>query len=84
MQKGEEVGKQQAELQGLLAGVTAARHEQQLEQRQLARLQHQHEDLLQVSLCSVWRFVHGRCKAADLQSPNSCYGHSLRVQDTNQ
>ena len=39
----------QAELHGMLAGVTAARHEQQEEQRKVAQLKHQHEDALQVS-----------------------------------
>ncbi len=40
----------QAELHGVLAGVTAARHEQQEEQRKIAQLKHQHEDTLQVPL----------------------------------
>ena len=62
MQKEEEAGKLQADLQGLLAGVTAARHEQQLEQRQLARLQHQHEDLLQVSPCNIVKDLRGLCR----------------------
>lgn len=39
----------QAELQGVLTGVTAARHEQQEEQRKIAQLKHQHEDALQVT-----------------------------------
>ncbi len=42
----------QAELHSLLAGVMAARHEQQQEQRRLAQLQHQHEDAVIVSLIS--------------------------------
>ncbi len=40
----------QAELHGVLAGVTAARHEQQEEQRKIAQLKHQHEDTLQVCI----------------------------------
>ena len=39
----------QAELDGLLAGVAAARHEQQRERRQLTQLKNGHEDALQAS-----------------------------------
>lgn len=44
----------QAELHSTLAGVTAARHEQQEEQRKIAQLKHQHEDTLQVHLLSLF------------------------------
>ena len=37
----------------MLAGVTAARHEQQEEQRKIAQLKHQHEYTLQVPLLYV-------------------------------
>ncbi len=50
LQKEEELHSVQAELHGVLAGVTAARHEQQEEQRKIAHLKHQHEDTLQVPL----------------------------------
>ena len=43
----------QAELHSVLAGVTAARHEQQEEQRKIAQLKHQHEDTLQVPLLHI-------------------------------
>ena len=38
----------QEELHSVLAGVTAARHEQQEEQRKISQLKHQHDDILQV------------------------------------
>ena len=52
-QKEEEVHKLQAELQSLLAGVTAARHEQQQQRRQLAQLHNQCQDAMQVCLAEV-------------------------------
>ena len=51
MQKEEEVQKMQTELESLLAGVAAARHEQQRERRQITQLKHESEDTLQVVCC---------------------------------
>ena len=48
LQKEEELDRLQAELQSLLAGVTAARHEQQQQERLLAHLHHRHQDSMQV------------------------------------
>lgn len=48
LQKEEELGRLQAELHSLLAGVTAARHEQQQQERLLAQLHHRHQDTMQV------------------------------------
>ena len=49
LQKEEELERLQTELHSLLAGVTAARHEQQQQQHLLAQLHHQHEDSMQVT-----------------------------------
>ena len=49
LQQEEELGRLQAELHSLLAGVTATRHEQQQQQRLIAQLRHQHEDSMQVA-----------------------------------
>ena len=48
-QKEEEVQKMQAELESLIAGVAAARHEQQRERRHISQLKHECEDTLQAS-----------------------------------
>ena len=55
-----------AELTGLLAGVTAARHEQQQEQRKIAQLQHQHEDAVLVSVTADVADQRHKCHACTL------------------
>ncbi|DBB07098.1 TPA: hypothetical protein ACH3X1_011679 [Trebouxia sp. C0004] len=59
--KEEEVRSMQAELHSVLAGVMAARHEQQEEQRNVAQLKHQHEDTLQAE-------AHVRNQMAEVQA----------------
>ncbi|KAL0018930.1 hypothetical protein WJX79_001773 [Trebouxia sp. C0005] len=59
--KEEEVRSMQAELHSTLAGVTAARHEQQEEQRKIAQLKHQHEDTLQAE-------AHVRTQMTEVQA----------------
>ena len=61
LQKEEEVRSMQTELHSVLAGVTAARHEQQEEQRKIAQLKHQHEDTLQVPLLQFCQTSASMC-----------------------
>ena len=61
LQKQEELEKLQAELHSLLAGVTAARHEQQQQQRLLAQLHHQHEDFTRVMHCRLLHCCVPQC-----------------------